>query len=313
MKDNLKILFMGTPDIATNTLKELIDSKIYKPSLVVTQKDKLVGRKRELTPPPVKILAERNDIEVFQPENLKEQESIKKIKSISPDIIIVIAYGKIIPKEIIDIPKFGVLNIHASLLPKYRGASPIQSAILEGEKLSGVTIMKIDEKLDHGPILAQKKIVLNQGETSESLFEKMSELGPELLLEILPKWLAGKVILKEQDHKNATFTKVLSREDGNITKEKTAEEIDRMFRALYPWPGVYMIFKTKDRKDLKLKITKLSIVKCDTVSSVKLYLNKEKQLILRIENGCLWLKEVQPESKNKMSGEAFWQGYKNNL
>ncbi len=310
MKINPKIIFMGTPEIAAKTLEKLVNSKIYKPLLVVTQKDKFIGRKRELSSPPVKVLAEKNDIEVFQPENLKEKEIIKKIKDTSPDIIVVIAYGKIIPKEIIDIPKFGVLNIHASLLPKYRGASPVQSAILNGEKVSGVTIMKIDQKLDHGPILAQKEMVLDQNETSETLFKKVSELGPKVLLEVLPKWLAGKITPKEQEHKNATFTKILSREDGKITEEKTAKEIERMFRALTPWPGIYTELKTKENKNFKLKITKLFTSECNTSPS-RLYLNKEKQLILKTKKGCISLKEVQPESKNKMSGEAFYQGYKN--
>jgi len=312
MKEHHRIIFMGTPDIATKTLQELIDSKEYKPYLVITQNDKAVGRKHELTPPPVKVLAEENNIEVFQPENLKDEGVIRKIKDIEPDVIIVIAYGKIIPKEIIDIPKFGILNIHASLLPKYRGASPIQSAILDGEKVSGITIMKIDEKLDHGPILSQKEIALEGDETSKSLFEKMSDAGPELLLETLPKWLAGEIEPKEQEHEKATFAKIFSREDGKITEEKTAKEIDRMYRALHPWPGIYMTFKTKDNKDLKLKISKLSISECES-SDTGFSLNKEKQLILKTKNGFLKLEEVQPESKNKMSGEAFYQGYKGKL
>ena len=312
MKGNPKIIFMGTPDIAAKTLKELIDSKTYKPALAITQKDKPVGRKRILSPSPVKLLAEKNKLEIFQPEDLKEKECIDKIKDFSPDVIIVAAYGKIIPKEIIDIPKFGILNVHASLLPKYRGASPVQSAILEGEKVSGVTIMKIDQKLDYGPILAQKEIIIDQNETSGTLFDKISKAGAKLLLKTLPKWLEGKITPKEQEHKKATFTKVLARKSGEISKNKTAKEIDRMFRAFYPWPGVYLMLKTKKGKDFKLKITKLSLSECDTSLS-QLYLNEKKQLILKTKDGCVNLEEVQPESKNKMSGKAFYQGYKDRL
>jgi len=312
MKDNFKVVFMGTPDIAKETLKKLIDSKTYRPSLVLTQKDKPVGRKKIITAPPVKILAEENDIEVFQPDDLRQKDVIDKIKDLAPDIIIVIAYGKIIPKEILEIPKFGALNIHASLLPKYRGASPIQNAVLNGEHISGVTIMNMDEKLDHGSILAQKEVILDENETSETLFEKMSEIGPDTLLDMLPKWLSGEIVASEQDHKKATFTKILHREDGKITDEKTAEEIDRIFRAFYPWPGVYINLKTKEDGDLKLKITKLSLSECET-STDKLYLNNKRELILRTKEGCVNLEEVQPESKNKMSGEAFYQGYKNRL
>ncbi len=307
-----KIIFIGTPKIAESTLKKLIESEKYKPCLVITQKDKPVGRKKVLTPPPVKVLSEKHNIEVFQPESIKEKEAIEKIKNINPDLIVVLAYGQIIPKEIIDIPKFGILNIHTSLLPKYRGSSPIQYAILNGDKKTGVTIMQIDEKLDHGPILAQKEVEISEKETSETLHDKLSEAGANLLLETLPLYFSGKIKSKKQEHQKATFTKLLRREDGEIFPEKeTAEQIERKFRAFHPWPGIFLNLKLKD-KNLKLKITNCSIANCEDKKD-ELHLDKENKLILKTKEGCLWLKEVQPEGKQKMPGNAFWQGYKNKV
>ncbi len=307
-----KIVFFGTPKIAEDTLKKLIESEKYKPCLVITQKDKPVGRKKVLTSPPVKVLAEKYGIEVFQPESIKEKEVVEKIKNINPDLIVVFAYGHIIPKEIIDIPKFGVLNIHTSILPKYRGPSPIQYAILNGDKKTGVTLIQIDEQLDHGPILAQKEVEISEKETSETLHDKLAEAGANLLLEILPLYFAGKIKAKEQEHKKATFTKLLRREDGEIfPKKETAKEIERKFRAFHPWPGIFLNLKLKD-KNLKLKIINCSIAECKDKKDV-LYLDKENKLILKTKEGCLWLKEVQPEGKQKMSGGAFWQGYKDRI
>src|SRR3989344_1406562 len=160
MKDALKIIFMGTPEFAEVVLEKLSVSETYRPALVMTQPDKPVGRKQILTPPPVKILAERHSIPVWQPDKIKNKEAIVKIKKENPDLIIVTAYGKIIPKEILDIPRFGILNVHASLLPFYRGASPMSAAILNGDKETGATIMLIDEELDHGPILAQARVLI---------------------------------------------------------------------------------------------------------------------------------------------------------
>jgi len=302
-----KIIFMGTPKIAEEVLSKLINSE-YRPELVITQKDKPVGRKQDVLASPAKLLAEKNNIETFTPDSLKEESVVKKIKDFNPDVIIVVAYGKIIPQSIIDIPKFGVLNIHASLLPKYRGASPIQHAILSGDKITGVTLMQIDEKMDHGPMLAKKEVEISDIDTTETLSEKLSEAGSYLLLEVLPDLFLGKIKPKEQEHEKATLAKILKKEDGEVKEEQTAKEIERMSRAFYPWPGIYLNLKLKD-KELKLKLTKIALAECEDKKD-KLYLNKDKKLILNTKDGCLELIEVQPESKNKMSGEAFYQGYR---
>ncbi len=311
---------MGTPEIAEKTLKKLIDSKVYKPSLIITQEDKPIGRKQIVTSPPVKILAEKNNIEVLQPKTLKDAKCpagadlISKIKNLNPDVIVVLAYGKIIPKDIIDIPKYGILNIHTSLLSKHRGASPIQYAILNGDKKTGITIMQIDEELDHGPIVAQKEIEISKDETSESLYEKLSKLGSELLIETLPLFFEGEITPKEQEHKEATFTKLLKREDGKIDpKNQTAEEIERTKRAFTPWPGIYLTLKNKNGDSFKLKILELSVISCDKNKKENIYITDDKKLILQTKKDCLFLKTVQPESKQKMSGYDFYLGYKDKI
>lgn len=311
MNQKYKIIFIGTPEIAAETLQELINSEIYKPVLVITQKDKPVGRKQIITPSPVKVLAEKNNIEVFQPENLGDESVISKIKGLSPDIIIVVAYGKLIPIEIINIPQKGILNIHTSLLPRHRGASPVHHAILAGDKEAGVTIMKIDEKMDHGPIVAQEKIIISENETYETLYRKLSELGAKLLIKTLPLWFEGKIKEKEQDHSKATFTKIIKKNDGKITEENTALEVYRMFRAFMLWPGVHFEIKTKNSKLLKVKITDMSLVGCELSNKklLEVFLNVNKELILNTKEGCVKLLQVQPESKNKITGKEFFSGY----
>ncbi|MBI3671231.1 methionyl-tRNA formyltransferase [Candidatus Azambacteria bacterium] len=310
--ENKNIIFMGTPDIAAEALEALVNSG-FKPSLVITQKDKPVGRKQIITPSPVKLIALKNNIEVWQPNTLKDKEAYEKIRSASPDIMIVVAYGKIIPKNIIDIPKFGILNIHASLLPKFRGASPAQYAILVGEKETGVSIMQIDEQLDHGPVVAQRSVKIAEDDTTESLLKKLSLAGASLLVETLPLYFKNSIKPQEQDHTQATFTKIIKKEDGEIKESATAQEIERMARAFHSWPGVYFMFSEKNGKKLKVKFKKVSLCECDPERKEKIYLNKKRKLVFQTRNGCLSLLEVQPESKNKMSGEAFYQGYKDKL
>lgn len=260
-----KIVFFGTPAIAAVILEKLIEAG-FKPVAVVTREDKPVGRKKIITPPPVKIVADKYQIAVWQPAKLKDNSQIlQQLTNIKPDLAIAAAYGRIIPKEILNIPKLGFLNIHPSLLPKYRGASPIQSAILEDAKITGVTIMLMDEELDHGPILAQQSIPIKTNDTASSLGIKLAELAANLLIEILPIYITWKKQViksqqktvyslflppKEQDHKLATFTKILKKEDGFISLENppTPKQFQQMIKAFHPWPGVYTKSKMKDGK-----------------------------------------------------------------
>jgi len=242
-----RIIFFGTPGLGVQVLEKLIFAG-FKPIAVVTRVDKPVGRGQKPTPPPVKIIAEKYKITVLQPNKLKDnQEIISNLKTFSPELFIVTAYGRIIPKEILDMPKFGVLNIHPSLLPKYRGASPIQSAILAGEKETGVTIILLDEEMDHGPIIAQKKIRLSGTENAEDLRKKLGDVGAKLLIKTIPAWIEGKIKPKEQNHQEATFTKMLTKNDGYIDLDNPPdpEKFSLMVRAFYPWPGTWTKWQNK--------------------------------------------------------------------
>lgn len=250
-----RILFFGTPKIGEIILTSLIANNLS-PIAVVTREDKPAGRGQKETPPPVKILALKSKIPVLQPSKLKEnQEFFEKLRALKPDLGIVVAYGRIIPKEVLDIPKHGILNVHPSLLPKYRGASPIQSVILAGEKKTGVTIILLDEKLDHGSILAQKTLKIADNDTSLSLTKKLGELGAKILIEVISKWISGKIKLKEQDHKKATFTKMFKKEDGYIDPKNPPDHqrFQLMVRAFYPWPSAWTRLQISNRKSLIVK------------------------------------------------------------
>lgn len=276
----IKIIFIGTPQFGAIILDKFCQSE-FKPFLVVTETDKPVGRKQAVTPPPVKIIAQNYNLPVEQPELLVNSKS--QITNSKPDLIVVAAYGQILPKEILEIPKYGCLNIHPSLLPKYRGATPIQAAILSGDQETGVTIMLMDDQIDHGPILAQKKTVIGKNETAGQLHDRLAVLGAELLIDTIPDWAAGRIKLVEQDHKIATYTKLLTRDDGKIDWRKPAKEIEKQIRAFDPWPGTYTMHQKKRLKILKAKL----------------------------ENGKLIIEQVQPEGKKPMKFEDFLRGNKN--
>lgn len=305
---------MGTPELGKTVLERLIASKTYAPKLVITQQDKPVGREHLLTSPPVKICTEAHAIEVWQPHKLRDQETIERIRTWAPDVIIVAAYGKIIPQEIIDIPPHGILNMHASLLPRHRGASPVQYAILSGDRETGTTIMRIDEGLDTGDIVSQKSIAIASDETTETLMRKLAILGANLLVKTLPQWLEGKITPQPQKSAHATLTKILKKEDGAINAEHTAEQIERMIRSFTPWPGVFMTLHDEEGKQKTLKLIHARVIPCiPTLPPLHFSLASNpdgtKELLLHAKDSCLVLDMVQPEGKKPISGHAFWIGY----
>lgn len=304
---NYKIIFMGTPDFAVPVLESLVASPYFLVA-VFTQPDKKVGREQKVVSSPIKKLALKSNIFVCQPEKL-DQEAEQKISSLKPDLIVVAAYGQIIPRSILDIPKYSCVNVHASLLPEYRGASPIQSAILAGEKETGITIMLMDEKMDHGPILAQKKIKIYNNETGEFLHDRLAKVGAEFLAEVLPKYLEGKIKSKPQDHNKATFTKILTREDGHIDWTKSAEEIKCQVRAYYPWPGSWTVLDSKRLKIIQTSIlnSQLSVIK----KPGKVFLTENKELAIACGKGYLTIEKLQLEGKKEMTAEEFLRGYSN--
>ena len=263
----LKIVFFGTPEFAIPALNSLVNFG-YNIVAVVTQPEKPVGRARVITPSPIKKIALEKNIEVFEPHNLKQDEEfLKKFEHLNPDLCVVVAYGKIIPKKYLNIPKFGFINIHPSLLPKYRGPAPIQTSILNGDQETGVTIMIVDEEIDHGPILAKREFSISKADASPTLLvgvpagsptqsrrglqfpnykeleKKLAELGAELLIETLPKYINGEIEPKTQNHGQATFTKMFTREDGRINWGDPPEKIYNRIRALNPEPGTWTIWK----------------------------------------------------------------------
>ena len=262
---NYKFVFFGTPRFAEIVLETLIEKELT-PSLVICNPDRPFGRKKIITPPPTKVLAEKYNIPISQPETLKGYE----FPGGEYDFAVVAAYGKIIPKEILEIPKFGTIGVHPSLLPKYRGATPIQSVILNGEKETGLSLYLMDEKMDHGKILKQSSLNIENGETYLSLEKKLGILGGKLVAETIPLYLSEKITPEEQNHDEATFTKKMTTEDAFVPYEylecalkgscEKSEEIERKVRALTPEPGVWTINNGKRMKILETKIMEKKIM-----------------------------------------------------
>lgn len=248
-----KIVFWGTPNfLAVPILNKLKDNNIL-PELIVTAPDRPAGRGQKMSPPPVKVWGEKHNIPVIQPEKIKA-DFIHKLKRNNYNLFMVVAYGKILPKEIIDIPKYGTINVHPSLLPKFRGATPVQSAILSAEKETGVTIMLMDEEMDHGPILAQKHIDISNIPSTEELGENLAVMAGEMIVDLVPKLFSENTKPLEQKHTNATYTKKIKKEDGLIDLNDIPEKNYRKFKAYCIWPGVYF-FETHKEGARRVKIT----------------------------------------------------------
>jgi methionyl-tRNA formyltransferase len=299
-----KTIFFGTPEFAVPILKMLATLPYLKIKAVVTQPDKPVGKKQIITPPPVKIASEKNKAVVLQPEKIKTEEFEKKLRELNPDVAIVAAYGKIIPKNLLNIPKHGWLNVHASLLPKYRGASPIQGAILNNEETTGVSLMKIDAGLDSGPILYQKRLTLEPNDNFQTLHDKLSRLGAELVKNKLLDYLEGKINAQSQDSSQATETKIIKKEDGRIDWSKPAEYIERQIRAFMPWPGTYCSWNGKNVKIKHAIVTQLPTnIKSGTVWK------HGNTIIVGTGQHGLQLKTVQLEGKKALPIEEFIKGH----
>lgn len=308
MENNqIKIIFSGTPKFGAIILEKLINQKC-KPFLVITEPDKPVGRKQIITSPPVKLLAKKYNVPVFQSEKI--QDTKNKTQNTKPDLIIVAAYGQILPKEILDIPQYGCLNVHPSLLPKYRGPSPIQTAILNGDVETGVSIMVMDGKIDHGPIASSVRYQISKDETYKTLHDKLADLGAELLVKTIPDYIAGKIKPAPQDDSKAVYTKTLKREDGHIDWKKNASYIERQIRALNPEPGT---FAKADSKILK--ILKTNILKQTEAGPFgepgKTFLAANEKIAVQTRKDFLIIKELQMEGKKPMSVSDFIRGRPN--
>lgn len=302
----MKIVFMGTPDFARTALEKIIEAG-HEVVLVVTQPDKPKGRSGELQISDVKACALEHDIPVFQPVRIKEAEHVAYLKSIEADIYVVAAFGQILSQEILDIPKFGCVNIHASLLPKYRGAAPIQQAILDGEKVTGVTIMQMAAGMDTGDILIQREIPIDEEETGGGLFDKLSILGGELIVDALPLIEKGELIPVPQDEEKATKCGKLSKNMGKIDFTKDAETLRNLVRGLNPWPSAFTSLDGKNFKIWKAKALSESSKGKEPGSIVSVF---KDSFTVATGDGLLEITEVQLEGKKRMAVKDFLLGYK---
>lgn len=307
-KEKIKIVFMGTSWLSKEVLSSLIEEK-YNIAAVFTQPDKKIGRKQEIKPGPIKELSEIKKIKLFQPAKINE-EAIEEIRNINPDLIVVFAYGKIIPKEVLEIPKFKCINIHPSLLPKFRGPSPIQNAILAGEKETGITIMLMDEKVDHGDILSQIKVPIDPEDTTETFTKKIIPLSSKLLSETILKWAEGKIKPQKQDESNASYCQLIEREDGHIFWDLEAREIYDKFRAFQPWPGIFTGWENENGIS-RLKLKKISIDEKDVEKhEIGEVFKLDEKIAVKTSKGSVILEEIQLEGKKAANIKEFVNGHK---
>ena len=305
MSPGTRIVFMGTPEFALPTLQGLIDS--YPVVGVVTQPDRPAGRGRSLQPPPVKQAALAHGLAVYQPKSLRTREALQRLQEWAPDVIVTAATGHILTKAVLALPTCGTLNVHASLLPRWRGAAPIQAAILAGDRETGVTIMCTDEGLDTGPILSQKAIPIAPRETAASLHDKLAQLGAELLLEKMPRWLVGELEPRPQPEGDVTVAPRIHKKDGEIDWARSAQEIDRQVRAYTPWPGAYTFWK-KRRLQVIAAFPLTDEILSDTTDPPGTVIAIGELPAVVTGRGLLRLDQVKLSGKQAMSGAAFIRG-----
>lgn len=300
----MKVIFMGTPDFAVGALEAIIAAG-HQVTAVVTQPDKPKGRGKEMQVTPVKQCALEHGIPVFQPIKIKTPEAVAELKTYEADIFVVAAFGQILSKEILEMPPLGCVNIHASLLPKYRGAAPIQWAVLDGEKETGVTIMQMNEGLDTGDMLTRVIVPLDRKETGESLFDKLAEAGARLIVETLPQIEAGTLQPEPQDDSQSTYAKMIKKEMGKIDWKQESPVLERKVRGLNSWPSAYTTFRGKQMKIWEADVTgDTTDAAPGTVTSVA-----KDSIQVQTGDGSLVLKEIQLEGKKRMAVKDFLLGY----
>ena len=304
----MKIVFMGTPDFAVPSLEALV-SRGHEVACVVTQPDRPRGRKLVLTPPPVKGAALVRGLRVLQPKKASSPDFLEELAAIGPDLIAVVAYGKILKRKLLDIPPLGCVNVHASLLPKYRGASPIQHAIIEGETKTGVTTMLIDEGMDTGDILLQREVTIEDDGTSLTLWKRLSEVGAELLVETVGLIASGSAEPVKQEDSLATYAPMLKKEDGVIEWSRPAREIRNRIRGMQPWPGAYTYWTLKGSK-IMLKLLSAKVLPGPSSEPGRVLDAGEKGLIVATGEGALLVERLQAEGSRPMEAGEFLRGHR---
>ncbi|MCI8483020.1 MAG: methionyl-tRNA formyltransferase [Lachnospiraceae bacterium] len=309
----MKVIFMGTPDFSVGTLEKLLEAG-HEIALVVTQPDKPKGRGKSMQFPPVKEAALAHDLEVYQPRRVRDPECVEYLRQKAADIIVVVAFGQILPKEILEMPPYGCVNVHASLLPKYRGAAPIQWAVIQGEKVTGVTTMRMDEGLDTGDMILKEEVVLREDETGGSLFDRLAKTGAELCVKTLDGIVQGTVAYTPQNEKEATHTSMIKKQLGEIQWNRPAQELERLIRGLNPWPSAYTHLEGKTLKIWKSHV--LDSAGEPGESCIEENIQEPGQVInitrdaieVQTGQGILVLEEVQLEGKKRMKTDAFLRG-----
>ena len=298
---SIRIVFMGSPEFALPVLSAL--AKSYLVVGVITQPDRASGRGRELKAPPVKTLALELNLPIMQPEKLRAPEAMDQLRAWAPDLIVVAAFGQILKKEVLDLPKYGCINVHASLLPRWRGAAPINAAILAGDEETGVTIMQMDVGLDTGPMLAKSSIRIKPDDTTDSVLAALSTLGADLLLETLPEYIDGKLTAQPQPADGSTYAPMLKKEDGLLDFTRPAIELERRVRAMNSWPGAWFEWKGNP-----LKVMRASVVSVGQGLASGSRLIVEGRPAVMSADSALVLEEIQPAGKKVMTGKSFLSG-----
>ena len=299
----LKIVFMGTPDFAVPSLQALIDSP-HKVAAVVCQPDRQRGRGKVLSPPPVKVLATQNDLPLLQPDSVRTDEFFAQLQSIGPDLLVVVAYGKILPTSLLALPRLGAINVHGSLLPKYRGAAPIQWAVIDGETETGITIMQMDAGMDTGDILLVERTPIGPQETAGELFDRLSQMGGATLVSAVDKLAAGQLTRQPQNHTLATTAPMLNKEMGHIDWSLPAEKLQSLIRGLDPWPSAYGFIDGK-----RYRFFHPEVFAYHTTEEPGTICRADDQgLLVATGKDCLLIREIQPEGKKRMDVGASLRG-----
>ncbi len=300
----MRVVFMGTPQFAVSCLEALVASP-YEVAAVYTQPDRPSGRGRRLMPSPVKAVAVRHHIPVLQPRSLRDVDAVAHLRSLSPQLLVVAAFGQILPQDMLDVPPQGSLNVHPSLLPRHRGPAPIPAAILAGDEITGVSIMLMDVGMDTGPVLSQQELKIEPQDTTGTLTDRLSGLAAKVLMETIPLWLAGASAPRPQDHAQATYSHIIRKEDGRINWGRPAVEIWRQVRAVQPWPGAYTIWK-----GALLKIIAATPMTKPAAATPGKVVGLEKPFFLGVQtgDGVLVLHRLQREGRQALAVEEFLKG-----
>lgn len=304
----MRVAFIGTGEIGVPTLRWLLKSDEHELVVVVTQPDKPVGRSQRILPPPIKAALADTEVRILQPERIKRDEAVAEIRAVAPEVAVVMAYGQILPRTVLEIPRIACLNLHASLLPRHRGAAPIQAAILAGDRETGITVMYMDEDLDTGDVVLQKRISLAKSETGGSLHDRLGEIAPAALEDALTQLASGTAPRDPQNPAKASYAPKLEREDGRIDWTEPTEIIERKIRAFDPWPGTYTLFREDSGHERKLKIFGAAMVDQKQAAPGDIIIS-DGGIAIGTADGSLQLREVQLEGKKRMSAAEFVRGH----